>query len=276
MRSSATRADNTAAGPPASRIRNGQTTASSFRNGHVRRVNVSKATRVSARNRATKKHGTTAPKSRVSRTQKVADAYAELPSRRAGRQRKCVNPFGRPNARHGISKFAAAYDRRQIPFRIRHSGSGKNSLQWDVNPEDMATYDPLLVYVADGLCESRHPFMFLARTAFQQMLEVKSGPEKATACLQGVVEALRRGLMVKDEDVTMAVLRAVQQLSAAVREQLTPYYKFLVTQVNKRGLNKKIVYIVDTTLQTLERNGGPHAFKQIRSKLPAYQSFLGK
>ena len=47
-----------------------------------------------------------------------------------------------------------------------------------------------------------------------------------------MVEALRHGLMIKNEDVTMAVLRAVVQLSAAVREHLTPYYKFLVTQVS--------------------------------------------
>ena len=85
----------------------------------------------------------------------------------------------------------------------------------------------------------------------------------------GVVEALRHGLMVKHEGVTMAVLRAVVQLSAAVREHLTPYYKFLVTQVlscpqwkhqgtnptptpmqiYKRGLVHKFTHVVDSTLQ---------------------------
>jgi len=114
----------------------------------------------------------------------------------------------------------------------------------------------------------------MATTAFQQMLETKSGPQKAVPCLRGVVEALRHGLMVKNGDVTMAVLRAVVQLSAAVGEHLTPHYKFLVTQIYKRGLVHKFSHVVDTTLQTLERNGGPDAFKQIKSKLPAYQSTI--
>ena len=89
----------------------------------------------------------------------------------------------------------------------------------------------------------------------------------------GVVEALRHGLMVKHEGVTMAVLRAVVQLSAAVREHLTPYYKFLVTQVlscpqwkhqgtnptptpmqiYKRGLVHKFTHVVDSTLQVRPR-----------------------
>jgi len=251
-----------ASGPPAGRVKKGRVITSSVRNG-----NTSKA----KRNVAAQKNITGA-KSRVGRQQK---AYAELPSRRAFR-RKCANPFDRSKARHSGSKLALAYDRRQIPFRIKHSGSGTNALQWDVEPEEMATYDPLLVYVADGLCENRHPFAFMAKQAFQDMLQAKNGPRKAVACLRGVVEGLRRGLMIKDEGVSMAVLIAVQQLSAAVRENLTPYYKYIVTQVSKRGLINKFARIVDTTLQILEQNGGENAFRQIKSKLPAYQSTVGK
>ena len=213
-----------------------------------------------------------------------------------------------PTARKSASKFAAAYDRREIPFRIRHSGSGSNALQvarksmfqcehfqypnsvcpcfsvgcasWRYNQlrsslgkitknfvawtctkhrlcGDLANRalagvrgrrtvrkpTPVHIYGNNGIptnagdrIGSPENTSVLARYAcrFDGRARVPDTPisrRQHASGHKGVVEALRRGLMIKNEGVTMAVLRAVVQLSAAVREHLTPYYKFLVTQV---------------------------------------------
>lgn len=96
-RGSASRAHHAAAAAaaPASRVYKGK--VSSVKNRTSGRANVSKATRVTTQKTATEKNVTAAPKSRA--RQKQSDAYAELPSRRAGRNLKCVNPFkSKPNS----------------------------------------------------------------------------------------------------------------------------------------------------------------------------------
>ena len=83
---------------------------------------------------------------------------------------------------------------------------------------------------------------------------------------------MRAALGSPDQDVALSALESLQQLSAAVGAALTPYYKIIVVQVNKRCFKAAFREAATTTLQTLEMNGGPDALKIIKSKIPTYMS----
>jgi len=70
------------------------------------------------------------------------------------------------------TSFARAYTIGHIPCRINH-GSVKHRLQWDCDVNTVA-YDPLLVLITDGLCETQHPFVFIAPAAFHDLMLVGS------------------------------------------------------------------------------------------------------
>ena len=70
------------------------------------------------------------------------------------------------------TSFARAYTIGHIPCRINH-GSVKHRLQWDCDVNTLA-YDPLLVLITDGLCETQHPFVFIAPAAFHDLMLVGS------------------------------------------------------------------------------------------------------
>ena len=55
-----------------------------------------------------------------------------------------------------------------------------------------AGYDPLLVTVAEGLSETKHPFVFIARAAFAELLAAPGGPGKAAPLAQRLVRPLRK------------------------------------------------------------------------------------
>ena len=105
-----------------------------------------------------------------------------------------------------------------------------------------------------------------------------------------------------------AVLVAVQQLSDAVQEELTPHIGALLIQINKKVFNRKYASQIQNTLavsaekrfmcvyihgalpspnatattaiatlliiqcvpQALDRNGGPDAYHIIKTKVPTY------
>jgi len=43
------------------------------------------------------------------------------------------------------------------------------SIDWEIKPHDL-NYDPLLLEFAEGLRETDHPYVFVARTGFKEMV----------------------------------------------------------------------------------------------------------
>ncbi len=80
---------------------------------------------------------------------------------------KTADPFASANKKFKTA-FALDYSLGRIPCRINH-GSVKHKLQWDQNPAEL-DYSLLLPSMADGLSETEHPYVFVARTGFKEML----------------------------------------------------------------------------------------------------------
>lgn len=188
-------------------------------------------------------------------------------------------------------KFAALYSSGGVPCRIEHHGASKHDLKWDRDFEEL-DYATLLPACADGMRETAHPYTFIARTGFQQLLAYEvscvlcarsaltarppDSPRhqragaKAKPVLPQVAVGLRMSFADKDAGVFTACLAALRQLSAAVGPALNPHLKALLGQLARKALDPKLRDDVTLTLQQLEENGGPEAFAVIKSKVPTY------
>ena len=80
-----------------------------------------------------------------------------------------------------------------VAGRLIH-GSVKHKLQWDVNLEDVP-FDPVLITLAEGLRETEHPYTFVAREAFRELLQLDDAGEKAGPVLSRLVAPLRACLV---------------------------------------------------------------------------------
>jgi hypothetical protein len=220
--------------------------------------------------------------------------FTDRPSARLD-MRKTANPFATSKSKHRTN-FSLAYANGAIPCRINH-GTFKHALQWDRPPQEL-DYAPLLITCAEGIGESHfaappspptlrmtqcpvapacpgaaeteHPYVFVAPAAFKGLLEAPGAREKATPLAGIVANALRAPLMSKDDDVVLAALEAVRQLSATVGEALTQHLHALLVQINKKAFVGKFREPITATLSALEANGGPEALATIRSKVPTY------
>ncbi|TMW62033.1 hypothetical protein Poli38472_009526 [Pythium oligandrum] len=168
------------------------------------------------------------------------------------------------------TNFGSAYDSGSIPCRINH-GSIKNALHWTKPPETL-DFSPLLVTCVEGFLETEHPFVFLARTMFRDLLQVEDAREKTLAVLPQLIPPLRVALMAQDEDIFLTALEATRTLSDVVEEEMNTYLPKLTQQIHRKLLTKQLRQHVEETLATLERNGGKEALAIIRSKIPTYVS----
>ncbi|RXM27188.1 PACRG-like protein [Acipenser ruthenus] len=91
------------------------------------------------------------------------------------------------------STFAAVYSKGGIPCRLVH-GSVKHRLQWECPPETIH-FDPLLITLAEGLRETKHPYTFVSREGFKELLLVDGAAEKAIPLLAKLVPALKAALI---------------------------------------------------------------------------------
>lgn len=196
------------------------------------------------------------------------------------------------------SNFGSAYDSGSIPCRINHGGI-KNALHWTKDPASESAslppitttdrtssranclavchataldFNPLLITCVEGFQEVEHPFVFLARTAFKELMKCENAGEKAIAVLPQVIQPLRAALMHKDDDIFLTALEATRILSDAVEGEMNVYLSKLTQQIHRKLLTKQLRGEVEDTLATLERNGGKEAFAIIRSKIPTYVS----
>ncbi|XP_029446194.1 PACRG-like protein isoform X2 [Rhinatrema bivittatum] len=145
---------------------------------------------------------------------------------------KTIDPFGdHPKA---PSAFAAIYSKGGIPCRLVH-GSVKHKLQWEHLPETLP-FDPLLITLAEGLRETKHPYTFVSKEGFKELLMVKGAQEKTVPLLHRLVPVLK------------------------------------ATLLSRRLMDKKFKDQVTSALQKLEQNGGKESLRIIKSKIPTYCS----
>ncbi|XP_045140329.1 PACRG-like protein isoform X2 [Echinops telfairi] len=138
---------------------------------------------------------------------------------------KTINPFGdQPRA---PSAFAAIYSKGGIPCRLVH-GSVKHRLQWECPPENLP-FDPLLITLAEGLRETKHPYTFVSKEGFRELLLVPGALDKAVPLLPRLVPVLKAALVHSDDGVFGRGLEALMQLSVVVGPSLNDHLKHLLT-----------------------------------------------
>ncbi|XP_054438219.1 PACRG-like protein [Pteronotus mesoamericanus] len=181
---------------------------------------------------------------------------------------KTINPFGEQS--RAPSAFAAVYSKGGIPCRLVH-GSVKHRLQWECPPENLP-FDPLLITLAEGLRETKHPYTFVSKEGFRELLLVQDAPEKAVPLLPRLIPVLKAALAHSDDEVFERGLNALVQLSVVVGPSLNDHLKHLLTSLSKRLRNKKFKEPITSALQKLEQHGGSGSLIIIKAKIPTYCS----
>ncbi|XP_059530397.1 PACRG-like protein isoform X1 [Myotis daubentonii] len=181
---------------------------------------------------------------------------------------KTINPFG--EQARAPSAFAAVYSKGGIPCRLVH-GSVKHRLQWDSPPENLS-FDPLLITLAEGLRETKHPYTFVSKEGFRELLLVRDAPEKAVPLLPRLSPVLKAALAHSDDEVFERGLNALVQLSVVVGPCLNDHLKHLLTSLFKRLRDKKFKEPITNALQKLEQHGGSGSLIIIKAKIPTYCS----
>ncbi|XP_010858521.1 PREDICTED: PACRG-like protein isoform X1 [Bison bison bison] len=231
------------------------------------------------------KHGTTVQQSKSSSSTSSPESARKLHPRPSDKLNpKTINPFGEQS--RAPSAFAAIYSKGGIPCRLVH-GSVKHRLQWECPPEKLP-FDPLLITLAEGLRETKHPYTFVSKEGFRELLLVTGAPEKAVPLLPRLIPVLKAALgqmipywkipledVLKvhvDDEVFERGLNALVQLSVVVGPALNDHLKHLLTSLSKRLRDKKFKEPITTALQKLEQHGGSGSLIIIKSKIPTYCS----
>nr|XP_030720176.1 PACRG-like protein isoform X2 [Globicephala melas]XP_030720177.1 PACRG-like protein isoform X2 [Globicephala melas] len=181
---------------------------------------------------------------------------------------KTINPFGEQS--RAPSAFAAIYSKGGVPCRLVH-GSVKHRLQWECPPEKLP-FDPLLITLAEGLRETKHPYTFVSKEGFRELLLVTGALEKAVPLLPRLIPVLKAALVHLDDEVFERGLNALVQLSVVVGPSLNDHLKHLLTSLSRRLRDKKFKEPITTALQKLEQHGGSGSLIIIKSKIPTYCS----
>lgn len=210
---------------------------------------------------AGKKTGLSAPKTTSGRPTRPSDVLNP----------KTVDPFSSSNRNQ--SAFASVYSNGGVPCRLVH-GSVKHKLAWSTPPESVS-FDPVLVTLAEGLKETVHPYTFVARTGFKELLETPNADARAIPLLPKLTIAIRGALAHSDSAAFEGGLDAMVQLSNVVGPQLNPHLSKLLVPVAKRMMDKKFREKVIDSLHALEENGGRDCLPLIKSKVPTYSSIYG-
>ncbi|KAF0685327.1 Aste57867_22747 [Aphanomyces stellatus] len=174
------------------------------------------------------------------------------------------------NKKKHKTNFGAAYAAGNIPCRINHGGI-KNQLQWNEPPEELE-YNPLLVTCCEGFQETDHPYVFLARQGFHDLMHANGADDKVRPLLGMLIPPIRGALMSSDDDVITVALQAVQLVSQAVGSDMNVHLAKLIQQMHRKCNNKALKGTVDATLAALEQHGGTEALRIIRTKIPTYVS----
>ncbi|CAK90966.1 unnamed protein product (macronuclear) [Paramecium tetraurelia] len=124
---------------------------------------------------------------------------------------RMVDPFSNKYQRD-INSFAYVYEAGGIPCKINYNTQGNMKIQWiqDVNIQTIP-YDPVLVTCFNGLLEDVHPYLAIATTAIQFMLQNEAAQEKIIYVLPKLVLPLRSALSSKSDKVFGSAIKILMQ-----------------------------------------------------------------
>ncbi|KAG8510335.1 PACRG-like protein [Galemys pyrenaicus] len=108
----------------------------------------------------------------------------------------------------------------------------------------------------EGLRETQHPYTFVSKEGFRELLLVHGAPEKAVPLLPRLIPVLKAALVHPDDEVFERGLNALVQLSVIVGPSLNDHLKHLLTSLSKRLRDKKFKEPITSALQKLEQHGG--------------------
>eukprot|EP01051_Picozoa_sp_SAG22_P000395 SAG22_NODE_10_length_35702_cov_72.266992_16_plen_265_part_00 len=221
---------------------------------------------------------------RTSASTDVPKAAPQPRNNRGGRlseqrfdKHRSANPFaakpgGSGGRGGGSTGFASAFSAGGLPARIDHSSGVRQKLQWSL-PLPQLNYDPLLVQFFEGLTETKHPFVFVARTGITDLLSAEDAGVKAAPLLMQLIPLVRMALLSKEPGVFDATLEAIRLLAMAVGPALNPHLPQLLVQLTKyiHTGAPKTRELVQLVLETIEESGGPDALAAIKRKVPTWQ-----
>ncbi|XP_077992443.1 PACRG-like protein [Glandiceps talaboti] len=182
---------------------------------------------------------------------------------------KTIDPFHDKGPK---SSFATVYANGGVPCRLIH-GSVKHKLHWDTPAEEVA-FDPVLITLAEGLRETKHPYVFVAQVGFKELLEVYDAEDKIMPILSRIIAPLRAALIHNEPLVFEGALNALVQLSIIVGQNLNPHLKLLLGTLSKRSMEKKYRDKVTDALHQIEQACGRESLPVIKSKVPTYSSIF--
>ncbi|XP_014675342.1 PREDICTED: PACRG-like protein [Priapulus caudatus] len=183
---------------------------------------------------------------------------------------KTIDPFA--DASKPKSAFAATYSSGDIPCRLEH-GNVKHKISWSTHLNQIP-FNPVLVYLAEGLRETKHPYNFVAKTGFRELLRADGAKEKATPLVPKLIQPIKLALMHSDDGVFEGTLEALMDLSKCVGPALTPHLKNLLMPLSKRMMTNTFREKVWTALQCIETAGGKECLAIIKAKVPTYSSVM--
>lgn len=187
---------------------------------------------------------------------------------------KTSNPFSSKNKYR--TNFGIVYDSGEIPCRIYHTGN-KMLIQWDQHPDELS-YNPLILNFAEGLRESQHPYVFIARQGLKELLGSGGAKHKLLAdqfLINQLSNAIRLALMSQEaeSDIFEAGLGATEDLCICLEgEILIPVLDKLLVPVSRKSFDKKYSQKISKILQSIDQACGSNeeVTKLIRKKVPSY------
>ena len=181
---------------------------------------------------------------------------------------KLGNPFI-PSNKHKTN-FGFVYSAGGIPCRIEHGGVNLK-LNWSI-PIEKLDYDPILITCFEGLLETEHPYNFFGKQCIRELLAAEGAKEKVEPILSKLIGPLKDAIKCDNPEIFGEAMNDLQILSNMVKDKLNKYVHFFLQNLNKKSFNPKYKERVFEVLKTLEENGGPEVFKEIKRKIPTYTS----
>ena len=181
---------------------------------------------------------------------------------------KLGNPFI-PSNKHKTN-FGFVYSAGGIPCRIEH-GAVNLKLVWSI-PLEKLDYDPILITCFEGLLETEHPYNFVGKQCIRELLAAEGAKEKVEPILGKLIIPLKEAIKCENPEIFCEAMNDLEILSNMVKDKLNKYIHFFLQNINKKSFNPKYKERVFEVLKTLEDNGGPEVFKEIKRKIPTYTS----
>ncbi|KAG2378799.1 hypothetical protein C9374_007947 [Naegleria lovaniensis] len=183
---------------------------------------------------------------------------------------KTANPFTAKNKFK--TTFGGVYEAGGIPCRIQHTAANMH-LKWDQDPQDMFSYDPLIVTIADGLRETDHPYIVMVQKAIVDLCTAPGAKEKIEPLLRQIVSYIRLALQSKEEVVFDNALLAITQIVSCVGSSLAPHLAQILVQISKKIFDKKYAPKIQELLRHIDRCcDSDEVVRLIKSKVPTYIS----